>query len=105
MPAIHKIGDAEDQPKQPQKRRSGKRAVALSRIDRERLQRGELLYPEQALTHQESSASQTRANHSTRAGRNTYRQTYPPASGLNREDLTPREREILENLPPHFGKI
>ncbi|MCI6574052.1 MAG: hypothetical protein PT944_04895 [Actinomycetaceae bacterium] len=86
---------------QSRKRRSGKRVVALSRVDQERLQRGELRYPEQALLHDGSATPVVSP------------QGMPPAAALavngkqaiNREDLTPREREILDNLPPHFGKI
>lgn len=73
------------------KSRLGKRAVALSRVDRERLQRGELSYPEQALIHQDFVAQ---VPHAARGH-----------TSLDTQDLTPHEREILENLPPHFGKI
>ena len=79
---------------------SGKRVTALSRIDQERLAVGEISYPEEALKQYEdpplpAPLPQVPKDHGGEGSN----------GGVRRRHISPREREILENLPPHFGKI
>lgn len=67
-------------------KRSHAPVVRLSRVDRERLERGELATPGQALTERIVSA--------------------PSSPYLKKvEARSPHERELLEAAPPHFGKL
>ncbi|WP_216454913.1 hypothetical protein [Arcanobacterium phocae] len=68
----------------------GRRVVRLSRVDAQRLERGEIEYAEQAL-------------HISDAGPVLSRKSaIEPPKPVN---LSPHERELIENIPPHFGKI
>lgn len=64
----------------------GRRAVYLSRVDRERLERGEISAPEQAVHKDDPPA---------------VRQPAPAEKKQKR--LSQRDREILEERPPHWG--
>lgn len=64
-----------------------RRAVYLSRVDRERLERGEISTPEEALHKDDPPA----------------RRTVGQADRKKREGLSSRDREILEDRPPHWG--
>lgn len=63
-----------------------RRVVYLSRVDRERLERGEITAPEQALHHE------------TAPDRQTFR-----VAEHKKERLSARDRELLEDRPPHWG--
>lgn len=71
-----------------------RRVTALSRLDRERLERGEIACPEEALHIHDAK----RAPAPERAA---WRQKKVTAEA----ELSPREKEILAELPPHFGKL
>ncbi|MGO1471717.1 hypothetical protein [Flaviflexus sp.] len=64
-----------------------KRAVYLSRVDRERLERGEIKTPEEAL-HKDDP---------------TVRRTPERAETNKKSGLSQRDREILAERPPHWG--
>ena len=61
-----------------------RRAVRLSRVDAERLARGEFTEPEEAVHNTDPPATKT--------------------VGADRTD-TGRDAEILRELPPHFGRF
>ncbi len=65
-----------------------RRAVRLSRVDRERLERGEISTPEEALHLNDAGAPQS-AQHEVKK--------------LEPQDAN--ERRLLGDLPPHFGKL
>ncbi|MBM7824657.1 hypothetical protein JOD55_000484 [Arcanobacterium pluranimalium] len=79
-----------------------KRVVRLSRVDQERLLRGEISTPEEAVHIHD--APPVRPAMSTQQNGNQNRGTHGGAGQAN-TSLSPHERELLENLPPHFGKI
>ncbi|MDO5723982.1 MAG: hypothetical protein Q4P33_06245 [Flaviflexus sp.] len=62
-----------------------RRVVRLSRVDRERLERGEIAYPEQALHRDDHAADPLPPE----------RRAEVPRSG--------RDAEILSERPPHYG--
>jgi hypothetical protein len=69
--------------------RSGaRRAVRLSRVDRERLERGEIATPEEAL-HVNDARESVSAPHEV----------------PHIEPHDAEERRILNEVPPHFGKL
>ncbi|MDP9801172.1 hypothetical protein J2S49_001248 [Arcanobacterium wilhelmae] len=70
--------------------RQGKRVIALSRVDREKLERGEFTSPEQAVHQWDHTAGGERARRQ-------------PARDEAR--FTPHEKDLLREVPPHFGKI
>lgn len=78
--------------------------IMLSRVDRERLERGEISFPEEALaqydyrppTGQELAAQGNRA-----AGR----EKRGLRSCASQPTLSPLDKDIIANIPPHFGKI
>ncbi|ADH93300.1 hypothetical protein EBF03_07920 [Arcanobacterium haemolyticum] len=67
----------------------GRRVVRLSRLDAGRLERGDIATPEEAL-------------HNTDAGPVLSKPTgfHTPAQAYD-----PHEKELIENVPPHFGKL
>lgn len=65
-----------------------RRAVRLSRVDRERLERGEIDTPEEAL-HLNDARTVSSAPHEVK--------------GVEARDA--QERRLLGDLPPHFGKF
>lgn len=67
------------------------RAVRLSRVDAERLARGEISTPEEALHIYDAPPLKV-----TRSTADKKKQS---------RTLSAHEREILDNVPPHFGKI
>ena len=73
----------------PRGRRHGRAAVRLSRVDRERLERGEISTPEEAL-HLNDAGQATSAAHEVK-----------PAV----EAKDANERRLLGERPPHFGKL
>ena len=75
--------------------KSGKRVVMLSRVDQERLANGEISSVEEAV-HQALKNSEPRDAVVARRRK-----------GLTKDSqgLSPHDRELLENLPPHFGKL
>lgn len=62
-----------------------RRVVRLSRVDRERLERGDIEFPEQALHLDDQSASPARH----------HRRGKEPIQG--------RDAQILSERPPHYG--
>lgn len=64
-----------------------RRAVYLSRVDRERLEKGEISTPEEAL-HKDDPPAQ---------------QIVGQADQKKHRGLSARDREILEDRPPHWG--
>ncbi|WP_147599181.1 hypothetical protein [Flaviflexus massiliensis] len=64
-----------------------KRAVYLSRVDRERLERGEITSAEEALHKDDPPA----------------RRKPGQAESKKKTALSQRDREILEDRPPHWG--
>lgn len=68
---------------------ASRRVVRLSRIDAERLAKGEFSIPEDAL-HQYDAPPVLPQKKSV---------------GQELEALTPRDKEILAEVPPHFGKL
>lgn len=72
--------------------RKPRRVVRLSRVDQERLERGEFASPEDAV-HQWDLSGTTKP-----AGRQR-------AKANEEKALSPRDREILGDRPPHFGKL
>ncbi|MBM9432479.1 hypothetical protein [Flaviflexus equikiangi] len=64
-----------------------RRVVHLSRVDRERLERGEITAPEEAL-HKDDPPARVKPVR---------------AESQRREGLSARDREIAENRPPHWG--
>ena len=68
--------------------RTARRAVRLSRVDRERLERGEIDTPEQAL-HLNDAGQPVSTQHEVK--------------GLEARNAD--ERRLLGDLPPHFGKL
>ncbi|MGV9196640.1 hypothetical protein ACTOVL_05490 [Arcanobacterium canis] len=68
----------------------GKRVISLSRVDREKLERGEFLTPEQAVHQWDHTVGSERARRQ-------------PAQDTQR--FTPHEQDLLREIPPHFGKI
>ncbi|WP_353065277.1 hypothetical protein [Arcanobacterium hippocoleae] len=78
--------------------RSGRRIVRLSRVDQERLARGEITQPEEAVHLLDA--------------RGVYPKKYAQAElaqraldAAKKPALTAREKEILAQVPPHFGKL
>ncbi|QRV02000.1 hypothetical protein JTE88_07950 [Arcanobacterium phocisimile] len=67
--------------------------VRLSRVDAQRLARGEFSAPEEALHVTDAGPVMQRSKTGV-----VQRSAQPQA-------LSPHERELIENLPPHFGKI
>lgn len=63
-----------------------KRSVYLSRVDRERLERGEIACPEEAL-HKDDPPARRK----------------PGQAESKKTELSQRDREILEDRPPHWG--
>ncbi|MFC5370787.1 hypothetical protein [Arcanobacterium bovis] len=76
--------------------------MRLSRVDQERLMRGEIATPEEALHIHD--APPVRPEFPAQRDANQGMGTYGRAGQANKS-LSPHERELLENLPPHFGKI
>lgn len=72
-------------------KKPGRRVISLSRVDRERLERGEISSPEEAFRQYDAPA------------------VVPQGHTLNAEPepehLSPFEKDILANVPPHFGKL
>lgn len=80
------------------KKRASRRVVMLSRVDQERLARGEISTPEEAV-----HASDARGVHPKQY---SSQELAARAKKAAREDqFSPHEREILAQVPPHFGKI
>ncbi len=71
-----------------------RRVTALSRLDRERLERGEIACPEEALHI-----------HDAKSAPAPERATWRQKKVVDEAKLSPREKEILAELPPHFGKL
>ena len=67
------------------------RAIRLSRVDSERVERGELSSESEALHHALTEET----------GDATSKDEETPAI----EPRDARERQLLENLPPHYGKL
>ncbi|WP_124054323.1 hypothetical protein [Arcanobacterium ihumii] len=80
-----------------------KRVVRLSRIDQKRLDRGEIQTPEEALHIYD--APPVRPEIPNRDGQRGSGKGSHSSAGQAINSLSPHERELLENLPPHFGKI
>lgn len=70
-------------------KKPGRRVISLSRVDRERLERGEISSPEEAF-RQYDAPTVVPQGHSF---------------STDEEPLSPFEKDILENIPPHFGKL
>lgn len=84
---------AAKRPSSSSSQKKSRRVVRLSRVDAERLARGEISTPEEALRIYDAPPVKV-----TPIPENT--------DGKSRKhELTPHEREILANVPPHFGKI
>lgn len=90
-------GDINSQQAVPPLERKSRRVVMLSRIDQERLARGEISAPEEAVhvsdargVHPKFYSPQELAAHAAKAAQHS---------------LSAHEREILAEVPPHFGKI
>lgn len=75
---------------EPRRRTRGKRTVYLSRLDRERLAAGEIAAPEEALHANDPPEQRPASTGSTAAG--------PPG-------LSGHDQDILNERPPHFGKL
>ena len=99
-----------------QKNSPGKRVIALSRVDRERLERAEIHTPEEAfeqyayrppkrLARASQSSDDEPAQHSGCHKAHARYVRTPKAYAHPDEGLTALDREILENVPPHFGKL
>ncbi|MFP7695840.1 hypothetical protein [Trueperella sp. LYQ143] len=85
-------------PEQPVRQGNSRRVVRLSRVDAQRIQSGELAGIEAAVhaTDARPMGSQVASASAGRSGR--------PARSAEAE-LSARDREILGDLPPHFGKL
>ncbi|XCB30786.1 hypothetical protein RQN30_05350 [Arcanobacterium hippocoleae] len=78
--------------------RTGRRAVMLSRVDQERLARGEISVPEEAV-----HASDARGVHPKLYSKEELAVRAAAAARVRK--LSAHEREILAQVPPHFGKL
>ncbi|MFY9263187.1 MAG: hypothetical protein GX483_08830 [Actinomycetaceae bacterium] len=88
-------------------RRRKRRVVMLSRVDRERLARGEIATPEEAVhrfdagpvnpVHPDRKTGDVKSGDTGTARK--------PSSELRRSQLSARDKEILAERPPHFGKL
>lgn len=72
-----------------EKKQRGRAAVRLSRVDRERLERGEIATPEEAL-HLNDAGIAVSSEHEV-------------APKVQAKDAN--ERRLLNDRPPHFGKL
>ncbi|CRH88024.1 Uncharacterised protein [Chlamydia trachomatis] len=70
-------------------KKPGRRVISLSRVDRERLERGEISLPEEAFKQYDAPAVAPQGH----------------SYGSDVKPLSLFEKDILENIPPHFGKI
>ena len=77
-----------------------KRVTVLSRVDRERLAAGEISFPEEALQQYAAQAQPVAGRKAPHNGR-----AQETAQAGSEAQLTALDREILANVPPHFGKI
>ena len=91
-------GDINSQKVVPPLKRKSRRVVLLSRVDQERLARGEISAPEEAVHISDA--------------RGVHPKFYSPqelaaraAKAAQQQSLSAHEREILAEVPPHFGKI
>lgn len=75
--------------------RKSRRVVRLSRVDSERLAKGDFRSPEDAL-HQYDAPSVLPQKKVLQQKKSV---------GQELKALTPREKEILAEVPPHFGKL
>lgn len=80
-------------------RQKSRRVVRLSRVDQERLDKGEIQTPEEAVHL--FDAGPIRSDRKGPAG--TQDQAGKKVG--QGEQLSPRDREILSDRPPHFGKL
>lgn len=99
----------------------GKRVTRLSRVDRERLAKGEFSYPEEVFRQYDPAPftpqrSGERSKTPLGEPDNAPVRELPDKEQLGKArrgkrghrdepPLTAWEREILANVPPHFGKI
>ncbi len=74
-----------------------RRAVYLSRVDKERMARGEISSAEEALHIYDA--------HSVLCGQKNTVQKKLDTTKKKSVELSAREREILAEVPPHFGKL
>ncbi len=75
-----------------------RRVVALSRIDRERLARGEISAPEEAVHNTDAPAVYPEKGSAPLRAVRKKKKTVSPG-------FTPHEMDILSEVPPHFGKL
>lgn len=75
-----------------------RRVVRLSRLDQERLDKGEISAPEEALHNDDPKDGPRRPSGAT-AGADTKN---PPRRA---DSFSAHDRDLLAELPPHFGKF
>lgn len=80
-------------------RQKSRRVVRLSRVDQERLDKGEIQTPEDAVHLFDAGPIRVTR---TRASEKKDGAGGGPDNG---KQLSPRDREILSDRPPHFGKL
>ncbi len=87
------------------KERKSRRVVHLSRVDQERLAQGEFAFPEAAL-HQDDAPDLAYKLALVQARRTSVAKSVSKNHGDSTTvELSPRDKEILRELPPHFGKL
>lgn len=79
-------------------RATGKRVVLLSRVDQERLDRGEISAPEEAVHISDARVVNPKFFTAQELALRAVEKAKTPALSLH-------EKEILAEVPPHFGKL
>ncbi|MCI7550846.1 MAG: hypothetical protein PUK40_02810 [Actinomycetaceae bacterium] len=83
-----------------------KRVVRLSRVDQERLERGEITYPEEAVHISDAkSVHPKKPEERATSAHSKLSRNRPRGSNSDTDALTPFERDIIANVPPHFGAL
>lgn len=83
--------------------RKSRRVVRLSRVDQERLERGEFASALDAVHQWDAAGARTTSSNLPDSGRTTGQRQTNRHSG--QRQLSQRDREILGERPPHFGKL
>lgn len=84
--------------------KKSRRVVMLSRVDAERLERGEIATPEEALHIHDAPPVKPRVPKSAAAVAAAAASGTVKGSTPVRK-LSPHEQDILAEVPPHFGKL